>query len=1063
MEKRGDFYRREKTKNSLKPLCLIIMCFLMVNLVGISIVSAFEIDNWKYEREVTFDGKFIQGNKLLEKYKPIEIKNAFGFGEKLWEGYFTQHDETCGEHCESTQMIKLNKKGSLVDEVIFKTLQEDESWIEQPIKSYKIQINVGQQPYEVDDYEYQCSQMLDKNGTTYEHCEKVKTGSHTEYNKDWEDYNLGSEMESGVYEIKLTGEKEKTKTVDWIYKTQGETLDAWATWGGGGAFTIYDLFDKGSESPLNQSIWVNTTQSGASSTIEKAAGYLELFGNSDFAQVNSTAFMNVSEFEDRLINVSFGNRITGSGSTRINVFGTDILNKVISGTESYWWDLIMNGSNVEVYNHSVWVMQITPTNNVFLFEKSGAGSGQLDNIFNLTYYEIQGSVTLNSPENNYVSPTNNISLDATGAIIGGATIVNATSYLYNFDGSINQTNITTGLSGSTNTTIHTFILVDGVIYNWTRQNCDSDGDCGSAPENRTISADTSNPIISLESPNGTLNYGLIGGNETLNVNITDPNLDSCWYDYNGTNISLGCQSGIKNSTNFILESNNLNMTIYANDSLGRLSTSFTNWTYYVLAEEINYSATTTTTSSEDFTITGTKDLTISSISSILEYDGTNYTSTASIDGDNFLISNNIEIPAGSSSRIFKWYITSTGTAGTINTETVNYTQTVTNLSISNCTSPSLDGLTLNFTTYDARTRDLLNASFEGTFEFYAEGGTGDVVEEYNFFSINESQSNWMFCLNSSGLNVTLDGFYSYYSDGYDRREYIIDDGIIGNFTQNIPLYLALTADTDIVTITVIDQNYVALEGALVAIQNWIVGTNTYNTIGMFTTSSEGTGIMNLELYNIWYRAVVNYQGSIVRVTDVQKLSDTTWNIIVELGVDNAYDLFDTISHGLTFDNVTNITSFTWLDNSGYTQEGCLEVRRSTSLGYDVQYYDCTTSVSGTINYQLNGSGEYNILGTIELLPLYNVSRIVDTLSERLGTPELAATISRFGKVLSLLFIGTSSAIGMAAGNPYYGLVLLIVSIIGSMKMGWLNITESILWGFISIGIIIIFRISRKGT
>ena len=73
----------------------------------------------------------------------------------------------------------------------------------------------------------------------------------------------------------------------------------------------------------------------------------------------------------------------------------------------------------------------------------------------------------------------------------------------------------------------------------------------------------------------------------------------------------------------------------------------------------------------------------------------------------------------------------------------------------------------------------------------------------------------------------------------------------------------------------------------------------------------------MELYNIWYRAVISVDGSIVKVTEVQKLSDETWNIIVEIGEDNPYELFDSISHGLTFDNNTNITTFTWLDNSGY--------------------------------------------------------------------------------------------------------------------------------------------------
>ena len=97
------------------------------------------------------------------------------------------------------------------------------------------------------------------------------------------------------------------------------------------------------------------------------------------------------------------------------------------------------------------------------------------------------------------------------------------------------------------------------------------------------------------------------------------------------------------------------------------------------------------------------------------------------------------------------------------------------------------------------------------------------------------------------------------------------------------------------TITVQDQSYDPIAGALVAVQRWNVGTNTYSTIGMLTTSSAGQGIVDLELYTTWYRAAVSIDGSIVEITDVQKLSSTSWIITVQRGEDNPYDLFGSIS------------------------------------------------------------------------------------------------------------------------------------------------------------------------
>jgi len=474
-----------------------------------------------------------------------------------------------------------------------------------------------------------------------------------------------------------------------------------------------------------------------------------------------------------------------------------------------------------------------------------------------------------------------------------------------------------------------------------------------------------------------------------------------------------------------------------------------------------YNQNTSTTASETFTINGTKTAQISSISATLWYNGTGYASTVSTSGNEFSITNTLDILAewlGTNS--FFWEINYFGTFGAFSQNSSSYTQTVSNFSIFSCSSPSLTGLTLNFTTYDSDTDLRLNSSFEATIEYYIAGGSGVASETFNFQDLAENKSNWMFCLNSTS-NATINAFVSYFSDGYDRRDYIIEDGLIGNFVQNIPLYLALTTDTDVVTVIVKDQNYNAIPGALVSIQEWIVGTNTYKTIGMFTTSSDGEGIINLELFNTWYRAVVSYQGNIVAVTDVQKLADTTWPITVSIGIDNPYSIFGSISHGLAFDNETNITTYSWVDNSGYVQQGCLKIRNQTALGYETISLECVSSVAGTINYQLVGNGNYEVTGTLYLIPAYNVSDVTDVEFIRLGTPELTETVSSHTRVLSFIFIGTSASVGIAAANPIWGALLLLGSIFISGKLGWMNITEAIFWGVFSIIIVLLFRISRR--
>lgn len=547
--------------------------------------------------------------------------------------------------------------------------------------------------------------------------------------------------------------------------------------------------------------------------------------------------------------------------------------------------------------------------------------------------------------------------------------------------------------------------------------------------------------------------------------------DISFYNGFGCNVGSVCLASVKELLSYptfalsnITLSTKKNVTIYANDTAGNLNTTTFSWDYLLFGNSVNYNATTTTTSSETFSIVGQKDSSISTVSAYLWYDGTAHLSTVNMDGNNVNITNTFEIPAGTASRNFFWAITMFGTGGYTYVNTTNLTQTVSNLSLAYCVSPSTTGLTLNFTTYDTSTSLAINSTFEATFYYYAAGGSGAVLETYTYSNLTQNRSNYMFCLNSSGKNVTLDAFISYGKTGYDTRQYILDNAIIGNFTQTIPLYLTATSLTDIVTITVQDQGYNPLEGALVTIQKWVVGTNTYPTIGMFTTSSTGQGIMDLELYNTWYRATVTYNGVIVKVTDVQKLSGTSWPITVTLGVDNPYDLFGTVTHGLVLDNVTNITTFSWVDTSGYVQQGCLTVKNSTSLGYVTVYSSCVSSVAGTINYQLAQNSTYMIYGTVYLNPSAdNVSQITDTLFVDLGGPsQLTAKSSPFGKVISMIAIGVGAGVGIAAGSPILGGIVSIVIIFGIWKMGWIVLSEQIFWSVLIVIVVVIFRQTRRG-
>ena len=173
----------------------------------------------------------------------------------------------------------------------------------------------------------------------------------------------------------------------------------------------------------------------------------------------------------------------------------------------------------------IWDRQLSEAEIIALYN-SGAGES----------FPFDGYVNLHSPADDYVSPTTSVDFNATAYANDGETLVNMTLY-HNASGTWTAIE-TQSITGIENTTTWTRTITDGII--WGVQGCDT-LECFFSG-NRSLSIDTTNPIIDIITPaNGTL-FGLlreIGDTQDINYTITDTNLDTCWYEYNGVNTTFG--------------------------------------------------------------------------------------------------------------------------------------------------------------------------------------------------------------------------------------------------------------------------------------------------------------------------------------------------------------------------------------------------------------------------------------------------------------------------------------------------------------------------------------------
>lgn len=684
-----------------------IIILLLLGVFMISFVSAFDFDN---------SGKFIK-DQTTSRYGKYEIKNIFGLGKKIIDIELKNNSDICGQNCFAEKEITLYEDGVLVDDIIFKTLQEDGSWIDQPIRSYSFSYYKGEN--------------------------KIK-------------YIEGEVVEAGTYILRLDGKKKPTRTVDWIIKSNGIWTDEWSIWGGGNIVEeVAGSFSPGSSSSDRFGINLTATINFTLVSINKTNGGQVTKAYLYFS--NGTQIGSTKDFvgDKAIFNTNLINGITYYIVTDDNGASYDRNESTITGSTFNYFNL-----------HGT----------IFQTPPSTFGGSSDNPIQFLEVDDLNSNVQLNSPENDSGFDNISIQFNASAQVVGGATLDNRTLYVWFSNGTLLGTNTTTGLSGTSETANDTIIgLIDGSFL-WNKEYCDSDGDCGFSILNNSFNIDTLFPTILVESPSGILNYNFIGGNETINVTFTDTALDTCWFDYNGTNVTIeGCITGIKNSTNFILENNNLNMTIYANDTSGNLNSTFVSWDYKILELNRTFSESAFETDSKLFSINLSANSTLSSVNLI--YDGTSKTTTLT----NNISTVTFDIPTSTGVKELFWSFNYGSEV--INSSTSNQTVNGINFNFCNAT------LTVPYINFSFKnetiSQESLNATIDSSWSIWLGGGG----ETKAFTLTNSSENpNYTICFSASNetlnTNVTLN-----YNNGQSQQRNFVSEPILTNSTTQQTLFL----------------------------------------------------------------------------------------------------------------------------------------------------------------------------------------------------------------------------------------------------------------------------------
>jgi hypothetical protein len=622
--------------------------------------------------------------------------------------------------------------------------------------------------------------------------------------------------------------------------------------------------------------------------------------------------------------------------------------------------------------------------------------------------------------------------------------------------------------GVTSSTQAWNLSINGTV-SWNCQACDSDGDCGFATDNRTVELDISEPIISIESPNGTLDYGSIGGNETLNVTFTDTSLDTCWYDYNGTNVTISnCVSAIKNSTNFILEEDNLNLTVYANDTIGNTGSSFVSWNYDLLETSQTFNNITTEGATETFSINITKssDLQISTIHLI--YNGTSNSFPYIVSDNEVFSESTVTIPTVDSDTnvTFYWSITFSDNS-IINTS--SNTQAIQPINVDDCSSYT--NLLYNFSQLDEENQTSLsgNNTIEVQVNLYDTQKTSVLI---NFSKEFQNTNPAQVCLEDPILETVNYSSYvvvKYFSNSslsseiYSTEYYNILNQTIANSTVpvNIKLYNLRQDDTTKFRLTFRDDEYVLAPNILVQVHRQYIKDNDFKIVEIPLTDSNGQTMLNLVKDTVIYNFImVNESGDIIgtfnSITAFCQdftIGDCTINLAPDSPSEDAYDYneeFDISISDPIYDNSTSIISMNFVTGDLTSKNVRMEIVRNNDFGNRSVCSDSLFAASGLLSCDVSSitdSDQFLFISTF----------VEDDLAKQ-DTTNLNSDILNFGTLNGAFYA--------------FLLILILISLfmedrkvlVVSLGLGWvgvisLGLINGKLIGFTSAGIWILISIA----
>jgi len=383
---------------------------------------------------------------------------------------------------------------------------------------------------------------------------------------------------------------------------------------------------------------------------------------------------------------------------------------------------------------------------------------------------------------------------------------------------------------------------------------------------RNIRLDLTPPDINITSPT-VVNFHRISNNLTVEWTITESYPDLCIgsFDSGITNITLVCDdlNISRNITSFAMD----NFMFWANDSVGNSALTTRTWEYKVFEKSIIYNENTLEGTIENYELNVSVGSSYALSSIYFWYNNTNRgAATITTSGNDYSLVNSLAI-IGITEEInqsFHWALTvddSTKVNSTMNNQTARI------INIDDCSAYSI--LFMNLSLRDEDTQNFINATNQNStikvdFDLYPDGSTTSV---YNYSNNFTKIKNPVICLEAdlAGVSFDLDLLITYDGDDYALEHYNIEDDNLINSTLpiEIDLFDLLASEATTFELTYKDEDFLAVDNALIQIQRKYIEEGVSKTIEVPKTSTKGETVASLVLNDVIYTFIIVKDGEVL--------------------------------------------------------------------------------------------------------------------------------------------------------------------------------------------------------